>query len=80
MADHEHGKWRRSETISIATLITLASWIWYASSKIVVWDDAAATVRQMKPMVDDHSTQLAVIASNLADIKEDLRYLRRHAK
>ena len=33
----EH-KWRRSDFISIATLLTVATWIWFASAKVSLVD------------------------------------------
>lgn len=34
---HEN-KWRRSEWISITTLVMVAGWIWWASAKVNAWD------------------------------------------
>lgn len=71
--------WRRSELISLGTLLTLASWIWWASAKANAWDETALIVKEMKPTQDDHSKVLAVLVANVGDIKDDLRYLRRHS-
>lgn len=41
--------WRRSEWISFATLLTISGWIWWASSRTVVWDETANEVKTMEP-------------------------------
>lgn len=75
-----NGKWRRSEYISIGTLVLLASWIFYAGAKASAWDQAVKAINDLKPQVNLHSEQLAGIRESLDDIKEDVRYLRRHYK
>lgn len=71
--------WRRSEWISIGTLLTLALYIWWAGVKTNSWDEAVIAIKEMKPTVDEHSKELAVLIANVGDIKDDLRYLRRHS-
>jgi hypothetical protein len=72
--------WRRSEWISVTTLITLAGWIAWASSKKTVWDETAMTVEIIRPKIEMHEQQLAVINAKLDDMQEDLKYLRRHTR
>lgn len=72
--------WRRSEFISAATLITLAGWIAWASSKKTVWDQTAVTVDIIRPKLELHDQQLAVINAKLDDIQEDLKWIRRHSR
>lgn len=43
--------WRRSEFLSAATLITVAGWIWYASSKNFEIDQTKIEVVELKPRV-----------------------------
>lgn len=70
--------WRRSEWISAATLLIVAGWIWAASSRNSTLDQDTKTINEMKPKVDAHSEQLAAIIATLADVKDDVRYIRRH--
>lgn len=43
--------WRRSEFLSAATLLTVAGWIWYASSKNTEWDQTETDIVELKPRV-----------------------------
>lgn len=43
--------WRRSELLSAATLLTVAGWIWYASSKNTEWDQTQTDLTELKPRV-----------------------------
>jgi len=72
--------WRKSDMISVATLVTLISWIWWASSKVSAWDGTVTELKTIQPVVEEHSKQLAVISESLSDMKDDLRYLRRHTQ
>jgi hypothetical protein len=80
MSDLEVHRWRRSDTISLSTLIVLAGWIWYASAKASAWDETVQTVNQMNPKVETHGQQLSAIEATLSDMKEDVTYIRRHMK
>lgn len=72
--------WRRSEWISAATLLTLFSWIAWASAKKTTWDATTAEVQFIKPKIELHDQQLAVINAKLDDMQEDLKWLRRHSR
>lgn len=71
--------WRRSEFISISTLLVVASWIWYASGKSTNWDIAASDISQIKPKVESDERQLSVIVARLEDMQDDLKWIRRHS-
>ena len=43
--------WRRSDIISVATLLTVAGWIWVASSKNTQWDQTQTQVTEMNPRI-----------------------------
>lgn len=70
--------WRRSEMISFTTFITVISWIWWASGKVNAWDMAQKQIQEVVPTVEEHGKELAVIESSLNDIKDDVRWIRRH--
>jgi len=70
--------WRRSEWISIGSLLTLAVYIWWSGVKTNSWDEAVIAIKEMKPTVEEHSRELAVLVANVGDIKDDLKYIRRH--
>ena len=73
--------WRRSEFIAIlGPLATILLWVWFASAKANTWDGTSATVAKMEPVVEIHTSQLAVLNSKLDDIQDDLKWLRRHSK
>lgn len=71
--------WRRSETISMGTLILVAGWIWWASAKTNSWDSSSTKIAAIEPKVEDHGKQLAVLVAAVQDMKEDVKYIRRHA-
>ena len=64
--------WRRSEWISATTLVTLAAWIAWASAKKTVWDETAVAVSIIKPKIELHDTELAVINTKLDIIMSGL--------
>ncbi len=70
--------WRRSEWISMSTLIIVAGWIWWASAKAAAWDLTAQQVGLLAPIVSEHDKKIAVLIETIDDIKEDTRYIRRH--
>ena len=73
--------WRRSEWLAVLSpLITVILWIWFASAKANSWDATTAMVAEMKPEVESHSQQLAVVKDELDDIKDDVKWIRRHEK
>lgn len=73
-------KWRRSEFISFGTLSLLAIWIWYASAKVSLLEETVRNLNEVKPIIETHSQELAVLMANVSDIKEDIKYLRRNLK
>lgn len=70
--------WRRSEFISLSTLVIVASWIWWASAKANAWDANEQEVKALRAEVDQHGQQLAVLVDAVKEMRDDLKYLRRH--
>lgn len=61
--------WRRSDLISAATLITLAGWIWLASSKNTEMDETRTDVTELKPRVTAlENKQTEIEAKNQAQM------------
>lgn len=72
--------WRRSDVISLGTLFTVLAWVWYASAKTTTWDENTTQIKEIKVTEDSQGKQLAVLIDNVDEIKDDLRFLRRHAR
>lgn len=75
-----NGKWRRSEFISIGTLLLLATWIFYAGAKVKDLDITVDVVKELKPKVEVNTVHIAAIDAKLDDIRDDLNYIKRHLR
>lgn len=71
--------WRRSEFISVSTLLLVASWLWWTGAKMQMINITIAEVEVIKDKESLNEKSIAVVMDRLDDMKEDLRYLRRHA-
>lgn len=72
--------WRRSEIISLGTLLTVAGWIWYASGKVTKWD----VVEDMNKGNDALDRRVTIIETHIQDNDAEmlrlLRDIRRNVK
>ena len=66
MTDERH-KWRRSEWISISTLLMVGGWIWWASAKATVWDGDIERGRDPKKGFDALDTRVTIIETTDAE-------------
>lgn len=73
--------WRRSESISVMTfLCVIVGWIWLANTKVNRWDSCEAVVRDPIRGNDALDKRLTVTETNMTELMEDVKYIRRHMK
>jgi hypothetical protein len=54
-------RWRRSDLISIGTILTVIGWIWFASAQTEKWDGVTDEVRNEHTGIAAHETRIAVL-------------------
>lgn len=72
--------WRRSEFIAITgPIVTILLWVWFASARANTWDGTSEKVAKLEPIVAEQGKQLAVLVDAVSDMRDDVRYIRRHS-
>lgn len=59
---------------------TLMAMVWAGFKVPASWDRAVVEVNKLEPKVDDHEKRLVVLETTLADMKDDVKYIRRHTR
>ena len=87
MTDHQRDYWvfrRKADWTILCTIFGMLGTIFFYGVKAVrahsQWMDKVEMASAMTPKVEDHEKKLAVITSSIEDMKEDLKYIRRHMR
>lgn len=60
--------WRRSETISISTILVVAGWIWYTSAKVTIYN----VVSDPRKGNDALDTRMTVVETHIKDKDDEI--------
>ena len=64
--------WRRSEWLSVGTLVMVAGWIWWASSRVSAWDQVDTVVCDAHKGNDALNDRVTTLETHISDRDDEI--------
>jgi hypothetical protein len=76
----ERSKWRRSEWLSIGTILVVLSAWWRLAEKSTLLAQTMEDIQQIKPALAVDKTDIAVLKEAVLRMDKNIEYIRQHIK